>query len=97
MASVIAALGLFIIPARRRQGKRKMVEKIASVRTNLINTLRAQFEKEIHRSVQHINEAIAPYTRFIRTESDKWLQTQANLGRLRNEMDQLKGRLERIQ
>jgi small GTP-binding protein len=97
MASVVAALGLFIIPARRRQGKMKMLEKIGLVRTNLVKTLRAQFEKEIHRSVQHINEAIAPYTRFIRTESDKWLQTQANLGRLRNEMDQLKGRLERIQ
>jgi len=97
MASVVAALGLFILPARRRQGKMKMLEKIASVRTNLINTLRAQFEKEIHRSVQHINEAIAPYTRFIRAESDKWLQTQANLDRFRNEMDQLKGRLERIQ
>jgi hypothetical protein len=97
MASLLAALGLFILPARRRQGKMKMLEKIASVRTNLINTLRAQFEKEIHRSVQHINEAIAPYTRFIRAESDKWLQTQANLDRFRNEMDQLKGRLERIQ
>jgi hypothetical protein len=47
--------------------------------------------------VQHINEAIAPYTRFIRAESDKWLQTQATLDRLRNEMDQLRGRLERIQ
>jgi len=97
MASVVAALGLFILPARRRQGKMKMLERISSVRTNLINTLRAQFEKEIHRSVQHINEAIAPYTRFIRTERDKWLQTQATLGRLRNEMDQLKGRLEKIQ
>jgi len=96
MASVVAALGLFIIPARRRHGKLKMLEKIASVRTRLINALRAQFEKEINRSVQHINEAIAPYTRFIRAESDKWLQTQATLDRLRNEMDQLKGRLERI-
>jgi len=96
MASVVAALGLFIIPARRRHGKMKMLEKIASVRTRLINALRAQFEKEINRSVQHINEAIAPYTRFIRAESDKWLQTQATLDRLRNEMDQLKGRLERI-
>ena len=96
MASVVAALGLFIIPARRRHGKLKMLEKIASVRTRLINALRAQFEKEINRSVQHINEAIAPYTRFIRAESDKWVQTQAILDRLRNEMDQLKGRLERI-
>lgn len=96
MASVVAALGLFIIPARRRQGKMKMLEKIAAVRTKLVNALRTQFEKEIHRSVQHINEAMAPYTRFIRAESDKWRQLQSSLDKLKNEMEELKSRLESI-
>jgi hypothetical protein len=96
MAGLIAALGFFIIPARRRQGKTKMLEKIAGLRTQLIQSLRTQFEKEINRSLQYINEAIAPYTRFVRSERDKLQETQKQLNHLKGEMDRLKGNLEQL-
>jgi hypothetical protein len=96
MASLMAALGLFIIPARRRQGKVKMVEKIGAVRTQLAQALRGQFEGEIRRSLEHINEAIAPYTRFVRSEKEKMVQAQRRLKDLRVEMDQLKEKIEKM-
>jgi small GTP-binding protein len=96
MASLIAAVGLFIIPARRRQGKNKMVERIASLRTQLVQSLRGQFEKEIDRSLQHINETISPYTRFVRTEKEKLAGTGEKLAGLQGEMNRLKERLEKI-
>ena len=96
MASLMAALGIFIIPARRRQGKMKMIEKIGAVRTQLAQALRSQFEGEIHRSLEQINEAIAPYTRFVRSEKEKMVQAKRRLEDLRREMDQLKGKLEMI-
>ncbi|MBP1715654.1 MAG: iniA, partial [Deltaproteobacteria bacterium] len=40
MAGVIAALGLFIIPARRRQGQTKMLKKISDLREGLTQSLR---------------------------------------------------------
>ncbi len=96
MASLIAAVGLFIIPARRRQGKNKMIERIASLRTQLVQSMRGQFEKEIDRSLQHINETISPYTRFVRTEKEKLAGTGEKLAGLRGEMNRMRERLERI-
>jgi small GTP-binding protein len=94
MATLLAGLGLFIIPARRRRGKTKMLEKIASLRAQLTQSLRTQFEREIKQSLQQIMEAIAPYTRFVRSERDKLLQIQTKLEGLKSEMNRLKGMLE---
>jgi small GTP-binding protein len=96
MAGVIATLGLFIIPAKRRQGKTKLNEKIAGIRTQLIQTLRGQFEKEINHSIERIQEAIAPYTRFVRAEREKMLEMEGRCKHLKLEIDQLKGKLENI-
>jgi small GTP-binding protein len=96
MASVIAALGFFIIPAKRRQGKTKLMERIAGVRTQLIQTLTGQFEKEINHSIERIQEAIAPYTRFVRAEREKMLEMEGRLKELKLEIDRLKGKLEKI-
>ncbi len=96
MASFMAVIGLFIIPARRRQGKTKLLEKISAVRKQLIHSLQSQFDKEINRSLQQIHEAIAPYTRFIRSERDRITKSQSELKYLKGEMVQLKGKLEEI-
>jgi small GTP-binding protein len=96
MASFIAVLGFFIIPARRRQGKTKLLEKISAVRTQLIQSLQTHFDKEINRSLQHLHESIAPYTRFIRSERDKITKCQFDLQHLTEEMVRLKGKLGEI-
>ncbi len=96
MASFMAVLGFFIIPARRRRGKTKMLEKIAAVRVHLTQSLRTHFDKEINRGVQGIHEAIAPYTRFIRSERDKIERGQTELHAFREEMVRLKEKLGEI-
>lgn len=95
MASFMAVLGFFIIPARRRRGKTKLLEKISAVRTQLIHSLQTHFSKEINRSLQHLHESIAPYTRFIRSERDKITTCQTELQSLREAMVRLKGELEK--
>jgi hypothetical protein len=96
MAGLVAALGLVIIPARRRQGKTKIRDKIAALRAQLIQSLRTQFSKEIDRSLQHINEAIAPYTRFVRGEREKLQETQSRLESLKGEVERLKIKVEEL-
>ncbi len=96
LASVIAALGLFVIPARRRQAKNEMNMKVTQLRDNLTKSLRTQFEREIDRSLHAINEAIAPYTRFVRAERTKLQDTKDELEKIRGEMDQLKLRIESL-
>jgi small GTP-binding protein len=97
LASAIAAIGLFVIPARRRQAKNEMREKIASLREQLVGTLRGQFEREIERSLQNINEAIGPYTRFVRAERGKLLEAQSSLERVRTGLGRLKVRVEELE
>ncbi|MEM7343026.1 MAG: dynamin family protein [Chloroflexota bacterium] len=93
-ASVVAALGLFIIPTRRRAAKGELNDRLAALRLQLIQALTGQFEKELNNSIQRVNDAIAPYTRFVRAERDKLEETQTALsdatkvqGRLRAEIE----------
>jgi hypothetical protein len=94
LAGMIAALGLFIIPARRRTAKNEMREKVSEMRRQLVQSLRTQFEGEIDRSLQRINEAIGPYTRFVRAERGKLLDAEKRLEGLSDQIDQLKIRVE---
>ena len=89
-ASVIAALGLVIIPARRRQAKNELHNKLAKLRTDLIQSLRSEFEKEIERSLQRMSEAIEPYTRFVRAETSRSDQVQQELKTARLELENLR-------
>ncbi len=94
MAGALAALGLFIIPARRRRAKSEMRDKVAALRTQLVQSLRTQFGREIDHSLQRINEAIAPYTRFVRAERAKMVEAQTALEEARRQMAHLKSRVE---
>ncbi len=93
-ASVIAALGLFVIPARRQAAKKEMGAKIAELRQKLINALSDQSEKELNRSLERINEAVAPYTRFVRAEQEKVQQTQVELSRAQQTQGRLRAEIE---
>jgi small GTP-binding protein len=89
-ASAVAVLGLFIIPARRRQAKQELRQKIAEMREQLMTTMTGQFERELERSLHRINEAIAPYTRFVRAERDRLTETGTELTTIGEELGRLK-------
>jgi small GTP-binding protein len=96
LASVIAAIGFFILPAKRQRAKAEMREKIAAVRTRLSTALREQFQKEIQRSGDRIREGIAPYSRFVRAEGDNLKVVDRELGEIGNELASLRARVDRI-
>jgi small GTP-binding protein len=96
LAGVIAAVGLFIIPARRRQAKADMHEKVQDLRERLARSLRSQFEREVERSLHGINDAIAPYTRFVRSERTKLEETRQRLENIKTEMERLHNRIESL-
>jgi small GTP-binding protein len=96
LASLVATLGLFVIPAKRRQAKADMRQKIADLREQLMRALRTQFERELQRSVGKINDAVAPYTRFVRAEQGKLDHIQVELDRIRTGLESLRVRIEAI-
>ncbi len=95
-ASFVAVLGLFVIPTRKRMAKQEMHTKVAGLREKLISSLRTEFEREIERSLNHINEAIAPYTRFVRSERNKMQATQSRLDSFQKELNLLEAQVEEL-
>jgi small GTP-binding protein len=71
LAGAMAALGLFIIPTRRRNAKKEMRQKVKMMRDQLTSSLTTHFNAEIERGLQNIWDTITPYTRFIRAEHEK--------------------------
>ena len=95
MASVLAAIGFFILPAKRQQAKDQMRRKIADVRRRLSDALRAQFAKEITRSVERIRDSIAPYSRFVRAEGEKLRSVESELQEITMALGSLRARIDR--
>ena len=92
-AGAVAALGMFVLPAKRRQVKKEFHAKLVELRERLLATMRRQFATELDQMLTRIREAIAPYTRFIRAQRELLVNVQrdlsdvdAELGRLRAEI-----------
>src|ERR671910_539898 len=89
-ALVIAGFGLFILPNRRRKARAEFREKTEALRERLGEVVRRQFETELNRSVERMREAIAPYTRFVRSEHTRMTRASENLAAIGAETNALK-------
>ncbi|MGB1251279.1 MAG: dynamin family protein [Candidatus Promineifilaceae bacterium] len=64
-------IGLLILPSRKRAAKRDLAEKLSAMRSQLMAGLKQQFEREMQRSARRIEDAVAPFSRFVRAEQEK--------------------------
>ena len=96
LAGVIATVGLFIVPARRRKAKDDLRQKVADLRETLSGALRTQFQQEVHRSTERLNEGIAPYSRFVRAEQQTLTAVRDELGDVQATFTVLKARIDAI-
>jgi len=85
LASVVAMMGFLVIPARRRKAKREMQEKVSQLRARLSEALRAEFDHARERGQVRLDEAMAPYSRFVRAERDRWAEAKSILSSLRDQ------------
>ena len=95
-AGLLATLGFFVIPSKRRRAKSDLQAKISDVRHKLVTSLTSQFEHELDRSIQRIQEAIAPYTRFVRAEGDRLKDVRQELNELEKTLALLKTQIEQL-
>lgn len=94
VASALAVLGFFIIPARRNRAKRDMREKLAAMRQALTRSLGSQFEQEMQRSLQRISDSMAPYARFVRAEHERLVEIRTALEQVRVQLGRLTAEVE---
>ncbi|HEY8550867.1 MAG TPA: dynamin family protein, partial [Vicinamibacterales bacterium] len=79
MASVLAAVGFLIIPAKRRRARAEMQEKMSDLRGRLVAALRSEFGRAQGRSSSRLADAMAPYSRFVRAEQARWDDLRTSL------------------
>ncbi len=71
-AGLLGAVGLLIIPAKRRRARTDLREKISALRARLAEALRKEFEGARDRSTLRLADGLAPYSRFVRAEQTRW-------------------------
>jgi hypothetical protein len=59
----------------------------------LTRALRTHFESEIEQSIAHINDTIAPYSRFVRAEGQKNEDALERLRKIETELNRLEARI----
>ncbi len=96
LAGTLAVLGLFVIPFKRKQAKDKFREKIQDLRTRLGAVLRAQFNAEADRTITRMQEGVAPYVRFVKSEQDRTVAAETKLNAARNDLQTLQENVTRV-
>ena len=92
-ASLIAGLGFFILPRKRKQARVEFRRRSEDLEERLIAVMSEQFEHELARSITRIEDAIAPYTRFVRDQQAKFTGIEENLTGVGNELRTLRHRV----
>jgi small GTP-binding protein len=94
LATALAIGGFYVIPRKRRQAQREFSRRIAELRTRLREGLTRQVHLEITQSAERINQAIAPYRRFVQSTQQELtdargalVATEDSLLRLRTEIE----------
>ena len=95
-AGVLAIVGIFVIPYKRKQAKERFQEKMETLREKLLATLTIQFNHEAENSVTRMKDGVAPYTRFVHGEIERINKTFSQLKGLRQRISELSARVEHI-
>ena len=95
LATALAVGGFYIIPRKRRQAKQDFERRIEQLGTHLKDVLTRQVHLELEQSTARINEAIAPYRRFVQSQLQQLneargelVATEDALLRLRSDIEQ---------
>jgi small GTP-binding protein len=94
LATVLAVGGFYVLPRKRRQAQRDLQRRIAELRVRLKDALTRQVHLELEQSTGRINEAIAPYRRFVQSQQQllneargELVATEDALLRLRSDVE----------
>jgi len=79
LATALAVGGFYVLPRKRRQAQRDLQRRIAELRGHLKDALTRQVHLELEQSTGRINEAIAPYRRFVQSQQQQLNEARGEL------------------
>ncbi len=79
LATALAVGGFYLLPRKRRQARQALHERIDELRTSLTDTISRQVHQEIADATEQINEAVAPYRRFVKSRQSALNEARGEL------------------
>jgi small GTP-binding protein len=95
-ATVLAGVGLWLLPRKRRQAKAQFRAGTEELRARLDTALRDEFHRELERSSQRIRDALAPYNRFVHSERDRTQHFVQDLQGSLRQLAEIRARISQI-
>ena len=95
LATALAVGGFYVIPRKRRQAQADFQRRIADLRTRLTDVLTRQVHLELSQSSGRINEAIAPYRRFVQSQQQALTEARGELVATEDALLRLKADIEK--
>ena len=95
LATALAVGGFYLIPRKRRQATREFRSRIAELRSRLRDGLTRQVHQELGQSTERVNQAIAPYRRFVESQQQRINEARGELVATEDALLRLRGEIER--
>ena len=92
-AGLIAAAGLYLLPARRERARRELVARVETLREELRRVLTEAFEQELARSIDGMRDALGPYARFVRAEQQRITEITRQLEGMERTLREIESRV----
>ncbi|MHB1133804.1 MAG: dynamin family protein [Chloroflexota bacterium] len=92
-ASLLAGLGLVILPIKRQRAQRDFRKRVEELRANLTDSLTEEFKRALAHTVQDVREALGPYSRFVRTQQERHQESRDRLTALADGIAALRARI----
>ena len=95
LAAALAIGGFYFIPHKRRQATREFRRRIDDLRGRLRDGLTRQVHQEIAGSTDRVNQAIAPYRRFVESQQQRINEARGELVAAEDALLRLRAEIER--
>jgi hypothetical protein len=93
-AGALSVAGLLLPGFVRRHASDRFGQRVAALRGLLASHLKLSFDRELEHGRQRARDAVAPYRRFVRAETDRLRGQREELATLQRGFDSLKSRIE---
>jgi GTP-binding protein EngB required for normal cell division len=95
LAAALAVGGFYVLPRKRRQAQREFSRRVELLRSRLREGLTRQVHHEVTQSTDRVNEAIAPYRRFVHSQQQRLNEARGELVATEDALLRLRGEIER--
>jgi small GTP-binding protein len=92
----LAVLGLAVLPLHKSRAKSQLDSRTRELAERVKATLCEQFSREVTADKQRLAEALAPYSRFVKLETERVGQVRETLDRLRDEAAELRKQVDGV-